>query len=67
MLVIKHHNHLDKWSGVHSIRISCKDVDIDSCITNVATTCNNELEKLKFARGAYMSGRHPMIKDDVGL
>jgi hypothetical protein len=28
-------------------------------------TCKDELEKLKFAREDYLSGRHPMIKDGV--
>jgi hypothetical protein len=32
-----------------------------------AKTCKEELEKLKFARGAYLSGRHHRIKDGVGF
>jgi hypothetical protein len=30
-------------------------------------TCKDELEELKYARGFYMSGRHPRIKDGVGF
>jgi hypothetical protein len=30
-------------------------------------TCNDELEKIKFARGSYTSGRHSLIKDGVGF
>jgi hypothetical protein len=26
---------------------------------------HDELEKIKFARGAYTSGRHPSVKDDI--
>jgi hypothetical protein len=29
--------------------------------------CNDELEKIKFARGAYTSGMHPRIKDGFGF
>jgi hypothetical protein len=66
-----------------SICIRCKDVDIDACHAHVAIiarlnkeiaklnaqvkTCNEELEKVKFAWGAYLSGRHPMIKDGLGF
>jgi hypothetical protein len=38
---------------------------ISFSLTIQAKTCKDELEKLKFARGAYMSGRHPRIKDGV--
>jgi hypothetical protein len=30
-------------------------------------TCNEELEKVKFSKGAYLSGRHPKIKDGLGF
>jgi hypothetical protein len=61
----------------------CKDFDINTCHAHVSTiaslngdiaklnaqlkTCNDELEKIKFARGAYTSGRHPSIKDGAGF
>jgi hypothetical protein len=32
-----------------------------------ATTYREEHDKLKFSRGAYMSGRYPRIKDGVGF
>jgi hypothetical protein len=66
-----------------SICTRCEEVDIDACHAHVATiaslnedsaklnaeskACNYELEKIKFSRGAYTSGRHPMIKDGVGF
>jgi hypothetical protein len=55
----------------------CKDFDIDACneyastilklnndVANLSAqlkTCKNDYEKLKYARGAYTSGRHPSI------
>jgi hypothetical protein len=56
--------HASTSSTEHvSIYTICRDVDIDSCIANIARlneesakliaqakTCNNELEKLKFTR-----------------
>jgi hypothetical protein len=62
---------------------TCKDFDVDACNDHISTiaklnddiiklsvqlkTYNNELEKLKFARGGYTSGRHPSIKDGLGF
>jgi chromosome segregation ATPase len=56
----------------------CKDVDFDEHDTTIAKlnndvaslndqlkTCKNDYEKLKFARDAYIVGRHPSIKDGL--
>jgi hypothetical protein len=56
---------------------------VDACISNIALiaslndeiaklnaqakTCNDELEKIKFAKGDYLSGRHPRIQDGIGF
>jgi hypothetical protein len=61
----------------------CKDFDIDACNNHASTitklndeivqlnvqlkTCKNEVEKVKFARGAFTIGRHPFIKDGIGF
>jgi hypothetical protein len=66
-----------------SICNRCKDVDIDACIDHASTiiklnddiaklhaqlkTCKDECEKIKFARGAYIIGRYPSIKDALGF
>jgi hypothetical protein len=66
-----------------SICIRCKDVDIDACHAHVfiiaslnediaklnaqIKTCNEELNKVKLARGAHLSGRHPRVKDGLGF
>jgi hypothetical protein len=60
-----------------------KDFDIDACNDHAYTiamlndeivqlnvqlkTCNNEVEKLKFARDAYTIGRQTFIKDGLGF
>jgi hypothetical protein len=60
-----------------------KDVDVDAFHSNVAIIaslndkiaklnaqvkiCNDELENVKFSRGAYLSGRHPSIKHGLGF
>jgi hypothetical protein len=66
-----------------SICNKCKDHDIDACINHVSTiaklndeivqlnvqlkSCKNEVEEVKFARDAFTIGRHPSIKDGLGL
>src|SRR5688500_1558864 len=61
----------------------CKDFDIDACSEHLASisklndevsslnaqlkTSKSEFDKLKFARDAYTIGRHPSIKDGLGL
>jgi hypothetical protein len=61
----------------------CKDLDIDACNEHASTiaklnndvaslnaqlkTCMDNYEKLKFARDAYIVGRHPSIKDGLGF
>jgi hypothetical protein len=61
----------------------CKDFDIDACNEHLASitklndevaslnaqlkTCKIDFDKLKFARDAYTSGRHPSIKDGLGF
>jgi hypothetical protein len=50
----------------------CKDIDVDSCVTNIAMIAqvklaNDELDKIKFLRGAYTCGRHPSIKGGLGF
>jgi hypothetical protein len=61
----------------------CKDFDVDACNEHVSTilnlnndvaslnaqlkTCKDNYEKLKFDRDAYTIGRHPSIKDGLGL
>jgi hypothetical protein len=61
----------------------CKDFDIDACNEHASTilklnndvanlsaqlkTCKNDYDKLKFARDAYTTGRHPSIKDGLGF
>jgi hypothetical protein len=61
----------------------CKDFDIDACNEHASTilklnndfaslnpqlnTCQDNYEKLKFARDAYTIGRHPSIKDGLGF
>ena len=61
----------------------CKDFNIDACNEHVSTilklnndvaslnaqlkTCKDNYEKLKFARDAYIIGRHPSIKDELGF
>jgi alpha/beta superfamily hydrolase len=61
----------------------CKDFDVDACnehlifITKLndevaslnaqLKTCKNDFDKLKFARDAYIVGRHPSIKDGLGF
>jgi hypothetical protein len=57
----------------------CKDFDIDACVNDASTilklnddiaklnaqlkVCKDECDKIKFARGAYIIGRHPSIKN----
>jgi hypothetical protein len=56
----------------------CKDVDFDEHVATIVKlnndvaslndqlkTCKNDYEKLKFARDAYIVGRHPSIKDGL--
>jgi chromosome segregation ATPase len=59
----------------------CKDFDVDACNEHASTiaklkndvaslnaqlkTCKDNDEKLKFARDAYIVGRHPSIKDGL--
>jgi hypothetical protein len=59
----------------------CKDFDVDACNKHASTiaklnndvaslnaqlkTCKDNDEKLKFARDAYIVGRHPSIKDGL--
>jgi hypothetical protein len=66
-----------------SICNKCKDFDVDACnehlnaITKLndevaslnaqLKTCKNDFDKLKFARDAYIIGRHPSIKDGLGF
>jgi hypothetical protein len=66
-----------------SICNRCKNIDIDSCVANVALidslnvrikelkvqvkNANDELGKIKFARDAYTIGRHSSIKDGLGF
>jgi hypothetical protein len=61
----------------------CKDFNIDACNEHVSTilklnndiaslnaqlkTCKDDYEKLKFARDAYTTDRHPSIKDGLGF
>jgi hypothetical protein len=61
----------------------CKDFDVDNCDEHLASitelnnemaslnaqlkTCNVDFDKLKFARDAYIVGRHPSIKDGLGF
>jgi hypothetical protein len=61
----------------------CKDFNIDACNEHASTiiklnnevaslnaqlkTCKDNYEKLKFARDAYTTGRHPSIKDGLGF
>jgi hypothetical protein len=58
----------------------CKDVDFDEHVATIVKlnndvaslndqlkTCKNDYEKLKFARDAYIVGRHPSIKDGLGF
>jgi hypothetical protein len=61
----------------------CKDFDIDACNKHASTilklnndvaslnaqlkTCKDDYEKLKFARDAYIIGRHPSINDGLGF
>jgi hypothetical protein len=58
----------------------CKDVDFDEHAATIAKlnndvanlndqlkTCKTDYEKLKFARDAYIVGRHPSIKDGLGF
>jgi hypothetical protein len=61
----------------------CKDFYVDACNEHVSTisklnndvaslnaqlkTCKESYEKLKFARDAYIIGRHPSIKDGLGF
>jgi hypothetical protein len=61
----------------------CKYFNIDACNEHVSTvlklnndvaslnaqlkTCKDNYEKLKFARDAYIIGRHPSIKDGLGF
>jgi hypothetical protein len=61
----------------------CKDFDIDACDKHLASitklndevaslnaqlkTCKVDFDKLKFARDAYIIGRHPSIKDGLGF
>jgi hypothetical protein len=61
------------------IRNRCKDVDFDehAAIAKLSNdvvnlndqlkTCKIDYEKLKFARDAYIVGRHPSIKDGLGF
>jgi hypothetical protein len=66
-----------------SICNRCKDFDVDACNNHASTIsklneevanlnaqlkiCKNEYEKIKFARDAYTIGKHPSIKDGLGL
>jgi hypothetical protein len=66
-----------------SICNRCKDFDFDACNDHVSTIsklndgiaklhvqlkiCKDECDKVKFARDAYTIGRHPSIKDGLGL
>jgi hypothetical protein len=61
----------------------CKDFNIDACNEHSSSmiklnnevaslnaqlkTCNDNYEKLKFARDAYTVGRHPSIKDGLSF
>jgi hypothetical protein len=70
-------------SSIEHVLVCNRCKDVDSCISNVTMiaslndeisklsvqdkTCKDELEKLKYASGAYLSGRHPMIKDGIGF
>jgi hypothetical protein len=61
----------------------CKDFNIDACNDHASTiaklndetvqlnvqlkTCNNEMEKVNFARDIYTIGRHLYIKDGLGF
>jgi hypothetical protein len=61
----------------------CKDFDIDACDKHLAfitklndevaslnaqlKTCKIDFDKLKFAKDAYIVGRHPSIKDGLGF
>jgi hypothetical protein len=61
----------------------CKDFNIDACVEHLTSisklndevaslnvqlkTCKNDFDKLKFARDAYIVGRHPSIKDGLGF
>jgi hypothetical protein len=61
----------------------CKDFDVDACNEHLISitklndevasfnaqlkTCKNDFDKLKFARDAYIVGRHPSIKDVLGF
>jgi hypothetical protein len=61
----------------------CKDFNIDACNEHASTilklndgvaslnaqlkTCKDNYEKRKFARDAYIIGRHPSIKDGLGF
>jgi hypothetical protein len=58
----------------------CKDFNFDEHAATIAKlnndvaslndqlkTCKNDYEKLKFARDAYIVGRHPSIKDGLGF
>jgi hypothetical protein len=66
-----------------SICTKCKYHDFYACIDHASTiakfndeivqlnvqleTCKNEVEKVKFARDAFIIGRHPSIKDGLGF
>jgi hypothetical protein len=61
----------------------CKDFDIDACNEHATTilklnndvaslnyqlkTCKDDYDKIKFARDAYIIGRHLSIKDGLGF
>jgi hypothetical protein len=58
----------------------CKDIDLDEHATTIVKlnnevaslnaqlkTCKDGYDKLKFARDAYIVGRHPSIKDGLGF
>jgi uncharacterized protein YkvS len=61
----------------------CRDLDVDACNEHASTiaklnndvpslnaqlkTCMDNYEKLKFARDAYIVGRHHSIKDGLGF
>jgi hypothetical protein len=61
----------------------CKDFDVNACdehVTSIAKlndeiaslnaqlkTCKEDYDKLKFARDAYIVGRHPSIKERLGF
>jgi hypothetical protein len=63
------------------IYIRCKNFDVNACHDHVSIiaklnddiaklnaqlkTYNDECDKIKFAREAYTSGRHPLIKDGL--